>query len=100
MKAKLRKIQSRVRKRPNALARIMSQNNDSPLISNRRRSRLSEDHATSLELIDVVHDHAMRGPNSTFGENNGFMLTKDQILELFEPQNRLSNENNKKEFSK
>ena len=94
LKAKSRKIQSRIRKRPNALARILSQNNGSPLISNRRRSRcsLSVDHATSLENNDVVHDHAMHEPDSTFEETHAFILTK--------AQNPLSNEKNENGFSK
>ena len=91
LKAKSRKIQSRIRKRPNALARILSQNNGSPLISNRRRSRLSVDHATSLENNDLVHDHAMHEPDSTFEETHAFILTK--------AQNPLSNEKNENGFS-
>ena len=94
LKSKSRKIQSRIRKRPNALARILSQNNGSPLISNRRRSRcsLSLDHATSLENNDVVHDHVMHEPDSAFEENHAFILTK--------PKNPLSNEKNENGVSK
>ena len=92
-KTKSRNIRSRVEKRRNALTIILSQKIGSPLISNRRKSRLSfsVDSGISLKNDNTVQNHEICQTNLAPEDNDAYKLAR--------ARHSVSNLNNKNGFS-